>query len=197
VLKLTSLGMLAAGVVVLWAAPLLFHVAFEGRYDDGLAVLPWTLTYCVWYALLIVAQNFIWCAERTKLGTIPLASGLIVNIALNFVLIPMWGLLGAVVATTVATGLAVGVLYAINRRHGMEIQSGLIWLSIAPVALGGGVWWGTAALVLLAAVVPFSRTLFTHSERHALMQFIQERLSGVAALVRKRSKKAETKHAAS
>ena len=35
VLKITSLGMLAGGVAVLWIAPLLFHVAFEGRYDKA------------------------------------------------------------------------------------------------------------------------------------------------------------------
>ena len=75
ILKLASLVMLAGGVVVLWAAPLLFHVAFEGRYDEGLAVMPWTMTYCVWYGLLLVAQNYIWCAERMKLGTLPLATG--------------------------------------------------------------------------------------------------------------------------
>jgi O-antigen/teichoic acid export membrane protein len=62
VLKLTSLVMLVGGVLVLWAAPLLFHVAFQGRYDEGLSVLPWTLTYCVWYSMLLVAQNYIWCA---------------------------------------------------------------------------------------------------------------------------------------
>ena len=77
VLKFTSLVMLAGGVAVLWIAPLLFHVAFQGRYDEGLAVMPWTLTYCVWYALLLVAQNYIWCAERTKLGALPLAVGLV------------------------------------------------------------------------------------------------------------------------
>ncbi|MEX0610499.1 MAG: lipopolysaccharide biosynthesis protein, partial [Pirellulales bacterium] len=60
ILKFASLVMLAGGVVVLWLAPLLFHFAFEGRYDEGLAVLPWTLTYCVWYGLLLVAQNYIW-----------------------------------------------------------------------------------------------------------------------------------------
>ena len=77
VLKLTSLVMLAGGVVVLWIAPLLFHVAFQGRYDEGLAVMPWTLTYCVWYSLLLVAQNYIWCAEKAKLGALPLAVGLV------------------------------------------------------------------------------------------------------------------------
>ncbi len=110
--------MLAGGVVVLWVAPLLFHVAFEGRYDEGLAVLPWTLTYCVWYSLLLVAQNYIWCAEKTKLERVPLAAGLAINFGLNIVLIPAWGLLGAVIATTAATGLATAVLYWMNAMAG-------------------------------------------------------------------------------
>jgi O-antigen/teichoic acid export membrane protein len=110
VLKVTSLVMLAGGVAVLWVAPLLFHYAFEGRYDQGLAVMPWTLTYCVWYSLLLVAQNYVWCAERAKLAVIPLAAGLCINVAIDLALIPTWGLLGAVVATTVATAVAVAML---------------------------------------------------------------------------------------
>jgi O-antigen/teichoic acid export membrane protein len=103
VLKLTSLGMFAGGIVVLWGAPFLFHVAFEGKYDAGLAVLPWTLTYCVWYSLLLVGQNYLWCAERTRLSTLPLAIGLGTNVLLNLILLPSWGLQGAVISTAVAT----------------------------------------------------------------------------------------------
>jgi PST family polysaccharide transporter len=181
VLKLTSLGMVTGGVVVLWAAPLLFHVAFQGRYDAGLAVLPWTLAYCVLYALLIIAQNFIWCAERTKLGTLPLASGLVANIGLNLVLLPVWGLFGAVVATTISTALALAVLYALNRHAGMQLQAGMIWLSIAPLALCGGAWLATATLVLLVIAVLFSRTLISEPERELLAEFVRsytERLFG-------------------
>jgi O-antigen/teichoic acid export membrane protein len=168
VLKLTSLILLAGGVVVLWAAPLLFHVAFQGRYDEGLAVMPWTLTYCVWYALLLVAQNYIWCAEKAKLGTLPLAVGLVVNIAANMVLIPAWGLMGAVVSTTAATGVAIGVLYWMNHRAGMQLERGMLLLTVAPVALCGGVWTATAALAALCVTMPFSRTLVSDSEREAL-----------------------------
>ena len=85
VLKLTSLVMLAGGVVVLWASPLLFRVAFQGRYNEGLAVMPWTLTYCIWYSLLLVAQNYIWCAEKAKLGVLPVVAGLAINIAIDLV----------------------------------------------------------------------------------------------------------------
>lgn len=168
VLKLTSLGMLAAGVVVLWTAPMLFHVAFQGRYDVGLQVLPWTLTFCVWYALLIVAQNYIWCAERTKLGAVPLAVGLAANTLLNLALIPAWGLHGAVAATTASTALALAVLYAINHAAGMQLKSGMLWLTLAPVTLGCGVWVATAALVAILVRLPFSQSLITPVERDIL-----------------------------
>jgi O-antigen/teichoic acid export membrane protein len=197
VLKLTSLGMLATGVIVLWFAPLLFHVAFEGRYDEGLKVLPWTLTYCVWYALLIVAQNYIWCAEHARLGAIPLAVGLAVNIAVNIVLIPAWGLLGAVVATTLATGLAVAVLYWINHRAGMRLDRGMLWLSFAPAAMCGGAVSGTAALVALAIAMPFSRTLISQAERDEIGGLVRAVWSRLLEYVARRRTSIDAKHATS
>ena len=188
VLKLAAFGMVAAGVVVLWAAPLLFHVAFEGRYDAGLAVLPWTLAYCTLYALLIIGQNYLWCAERTKLSTVPLGAGLAANFGLNLALVPVWGLWGAVVATTISTALAVGVLYVLDRRVGMQVQSGTIWLTVAPLVLCGGAWWATAALVLLTAAVLLTDALLTASERALLVAYVREYTERIADWVEKRAK---------
>jgi polysaccharide transporter, PST family len=195
ILKFASLVMLAGGVVVLWIAPWLFHVAFDGRYDEGLKVMPWTLAYCVWYGLLLVAQNYIWCAERMKLGTLPLASGLALNIALNMVLIPAWGLLGAVVATTISTGLALAVLYSINRSAGMQLQAGMLWLSIAPISLCGGVWTSTITFVLLVAALPFSRTLLTPQDRDAIAELGRSYLAKFAEYWSRARKKSEPTHA--
>lgn len=188
VLKATSLGMFAVGVAVLWAAPLLFSVAFQGKYDGGLAVLPWTLTYCVWGGLLIIAQNYIWCAEKTKIGTVPLACGLALNIVLNLVLLPMWGLLGAVVATTTSTAIALAVLYWLNHREGMELQTGLIWLTAAPAALAGGVWVATAVLIALTVLAPFSRSLVSEDERTKLADMVRRQLELLTPYVAKLSK---------
>jgi len=170
VLKITALALLAGGVAVLWLAPILFHVAFGGRYDQGLAVMPWTMTYCVWYSLLLVAQNYVWCAEKTRLAVVPLVVGLILNVAIDLALIPTWGLQGAVVGTTTATAVALAVLYWINHLAGMQLQRGLIAITLAPAALCGGALCGTAMLVLLAAALPFSKTLVTQDERAALAQ---------------------------
>ncbi len=195
VLKLTSLVMLAGGVVVLWLSPLLFQVAFQGRYDEGLRVMPWTITYCIWYSLLLVAQNYVWCAEKAKLGVMPVVAGLALNIGINLVLVPAWGLLGAVVSTTVATGSALFMMYWINRRAGMRLDLGMVALSVAPVALGGGVWCGTAVFLLLAATVPFSRTLVTQNERDLFAAFGQSYWSRLGAYWSRTGKHGEVNHA--
>jgi O-antigen/teichoic acid export membrane protein len=120
---------------------------------------------------------------------------LVVNIVLNMVLIPTWGLLGAVISTVFATGLALAVLYAINRRNGMQIQPGLIWLSLLPIAICGGALWGSIALVALAAALPFSRTLLTEQDRGVIAEFCRGLLDRVAAYRSPRIETVEASHA--
>jgi O-antigen/teichoic acid export membrane protein len=186
--------MLAGAVAVMWIAPLLFHIAFQGRYDVGLAVMPWTLTYCVWYSLLLVAQNYVWCAEKAKLGVLPVFAGLAMNIGINLVLVPAWGLMGAVVSTTIATGSALAMMYWINRRAGMRLDAGMILLSVAPAALGGGVWCATAVFLVLAATVPISRTLLTQDERDLLAEFGQSYLRRLNSYLSPTRKQGEASH---
>lgn len=195
VLKLTSLVMLAGGVVVLWVSPLLFRIAFQGRYDQGLSVMPWTIAYCAWYSLLLVAQNYVWCAEKTRLGTLPLVAGLAINVGLNLMLLPAWGLLGAVVSTSVATGSALALLYWINHRVGMRLDRGTILLSLAPVALCGGVWTASAALIGLAVAVPFSRLLFSQAEYDEFAAFGRSYLDRLAGYWSRPSEPTEASHA--
>jgi polysaccharide transporter, PST family len=197
ILKLASLVMFAGSVFVLLVAPLLFRYVYDGRYDEGLAIMPWPMTYCVWYGLLLIAQNYIWCAEKARLATVPLAAGLLVNIAANLVLIPVWGLLGAVVSTTIATGLALAALYVINHRQGMQIQPGLIWMSLAPASMCGGVWCGLAGLTVLAVLLPFSRTLITQPERDEIGAFVQQFIAKLTAYWSARRETAEAGHAIS
>ncbi len=63
-LKLLGFALFAAGAAVLAAAPLLFGVAFRGKFPGGQAVLAWTLVYCTWFGLAMVVQNYLLCARR-------------------------------------------------------------------------------------------------------------------------------------
>jgi O-antigen/teichoic acid export membrane protein len=165
VLKFSSFTMLAGGAMVLLAAPLLFEYAFHGRYDEGLKVMPATLTYCTWYGLLLIGQTYLWCVERMKSGTLPLVVGLVVNFLLNLAMIPVWGLHGAVISTTISTGIALAVLFAINHRFGMPLDPGVVVFGLAPVALCGGPWASVITLCVILVAIPWSRTLFTEIER--------------------------------
>lgn len=149
--KLTALGMFAASVAVLLFAPFLFETVLQGKFSDGLAILPWTLTACLWYGVFFVAQNYLWCAERARLATVPLAVGLLINICLNLLLLPMWGLLGAVVATAISTLVCLVAILLLSHRQGMQLDMGLWIVIVAPLAITGGPI--TAGFVFLTLVV--------------------------------------------
>jgi len=78
-LKMLAFGLTAASGAVLFVAPWLFGVAFQGKFSGGMAVLPWTLTYCVWFGVGVVAQQYLWCAERAGLVGLAMGVGLAVK----------------------------------------------------------------------------------------------------------------------
>ena len=96
------LAAIGASAAVLFIAPWLFGVAFQGKFAGGLAVLPWTLAYCIWFGAAMIAQQYLWCAERAGLVGIALAAGLAVNVAVNLLLLPRLGLQGVVIAAAAA-----------------------------------------------------------------------------------------------
>lgn len=147
----------AAALAVLFISPWLFGVALEGRYAGGLAVLPWTLASCTWGALAIVAGNYLWCAEKPRLATLAMFVALVINIALNLWLLPLYGLLGAALATASANACLLLATYAAAALVGLRPDRGVWLLTLLPLALGLGTLGAFAVIalvVLLAAVTP-------------------------------------------
>src|SRR4029077_10606917 len=91
-LKLLGLLLFVGSIAILLAAPFLFNVAFNGKFRGGLDVLPWTLTYCAWFGLATMAQMYLWCAERARLGCVALALGLATNGVLDLIFLSRLGL---------------------------------------------------------------------------------------------------------
>lgn len=180
--KLSSLGMHAVGMGVLILSPFMFNVILQGRYNDGLAVLPWTLAGCVISGVYVVAQNYLWCAEHPRLAALPLAVGLALNVVLNLIFIPWWGLHGAVLATGIATILCLAMILLLSHRHGMALDVGT-WLSCAlPITLGFGTWPATIGFILLMIVGISSKLLFNADERvqiHKLLELCFEKCRAV------------------
>ncbi|MFH1919512.1 MAG: lipopolysaccharide biosynthesis protein [Planctomycetota bacterium] len=149
-LKLFGFAFSAAGVLILLAAPLLFGEFFGGRFAGGLAVLPWTLTYSVWFAMMILAQNYMLCSEKAHLPSIALLGGLVVNVGLNLLLLPRLGLLGAVLATVAGNLVALLLVAALNRRLGFRMDLGTRAVLAVPLFFCLGPW---ATLAVLSALL--------------------------------------------
>jgi O-antigen/teichoic acid export membrane protein len=166
--------MFFGSVAVLFAAPLLFDLVWQGKYADGLALLPLALASCSWLGLLTVAQMYFWCAERATLSCLSLAIGLVLNIGLNALLIPLFGLAGAVIATTTSNFAVLGIVLSLNRRLGMHVQQATVLLALLPLSLLLGPWVAAAALGATAIALWFDRRLLTERERQALSTVWQD-----------------------
>ena len=149
-IKLLGLAMLAGSVLTLFAAPLLFDVAFHGKYAGGEEILPGTLVYCSWMALIPLAQMYLWCVERPTLASLALAGSLVVNVALCFLLLPRFGLHGVVWATAAANFCALICIYQFNRWLGLRLDAGVWLVTLLPIVLGAGPWLALAALAAVA-----------------------------------------------
>jgi PST family polysaccharide transporter len=167
---LVGLAFFAGGAAVLVASPVIFDWILAGRYRDGLAVLPCTLAYAGWFSISLVAQSYLWCAERAKLANVALLLGLITNVALNLALLPWLGLPGAVLATAAANALALALVLYFGRCAGMPWQRGALLVCLLPVVLGFGVWAALAGAAIVALVALRTEWLFTTTERKEIWQ---------------------------
>jgi len=170
--KLASLAFTVGAAGCLIASPILFTWALRGKYDAGLAVLPGTLAYCACYGTGCIAMLYLLCAEKAKLGSLALFGGLAVNIALNYVLVPQFGLMGVVVATIVANVVALALIFWLSSLAGMRWHPGTLVASTVPLSL----WLGgvpTLAIVAIVLAVGWrNRWLVTDLELEGLVRLV-------------------------
>ena len=177
VLKSLACAFLGGSVAVLVVAPYLFEIAFHSKFAGGLAVLPWTLTYCIWSGMNGVAQNYLWCAEKARLGCLALLVGLCISVGLNLVLLPRFGLHGAVWSTSAANFVALGMVYGMNYWSGMRIDRGTLLVSLLPLALVMGPLVGSVALAVVSVIAVATNFIFNRDEKQQLLGAAQGYLS--------------------
>jgi polysaccharide transporter, PST family len=147
-LKLTSLVfcLISAGVIL--AAPMIFHVVWKGRYDQGLGLLPITCAMCVWQCLTIMAQQYLWCTERARLACVPILVGLATGLALNAFLLPRFGIEGAAVSAAIANFAALAASLILAQTLGLRNSASIATFVLWPGVLMFGLWSGAMLFVL-------------------------------------------------
>jgi O-antigen/teichoic acid export membrane protein len=124
----------------------------------------------VWTGLTTVSATYLWCAERARLVSAALGVGLAVNISLNLILAPTFGLMGVVLATATANFVALSITYLFGHWLGWRIDLGTLVVSLLPLLLPCGAW--AVGLALAAAVGQATRCdwVFDPREKRRLFE---------------------------
>jgi O-antigen/teichoic acid export membrane protein len=163
-LKLYSLGMTVAGLLLILGAPWMFDWALGGKYSEGMSVMPLTMVSCIWFGMFVIAQNYLLCAERAGLASVSLLCGLAANVALNLVLLPPFGLHGAVAATTAGNAMSLSLVYLFARWKRMQLDMATCLATAMPTCLLLGATPGCVAVAVLGWLGIHRRLLFDSEE---------------------------------
>lgn len=167
-IKLVSMTFTTGGILVMMLAPILFTWILEGRYDEGLKVLPLTLVYCTWFCLFIVGQDYLWVAEKGKWAALAIFVGLASNILINMMLIPSMGLKGAVVATTIGNLINLLMIFGFNHHFGCKADAGIWTCVVTPLLLVVNPVMGAACMIALVTVAWRSHWFFSDEEKEEI-----------------------------
>ena len=101
----------------------IFHVLFPVSYFEGLVVVPYLYLSPLLLMLFQTVGNQFLVVKKSYLSTISLGLGAVLNVGLNRVLIPLWGVEGAAVATVVGYAASVIVGCVIGSRMQLHLVS--------------------------------------------------------------------------
>lgn len=167
--KLMGLAFTVGGIFVLLGSPILFDWILQGRYNAGLAILPMTLVYCIWFSLFTIAQDYLWVAEKGRLATAAVGIGLAANILLNILLIPSMGLSGAVLATTFGNLLTICLILTLNHFCGCRTDVGIWLVSFIPLVLLLSPWIAILTVAGAGMLGCFTPWIFSDDEKTEIL----------------------------
>ncbi|MGH7138454.1 MAG: glycosyltransferase, partial [Pirellulales bacterium] len=169
-LKLAGLGLVAAAIALWFLSPLLFAWLLRGKFQAAPALLSVTLAYACLSGMVCIAKNYLWCAERAVLVGLSYAAALAVNIGMNLVLAPRFGVYGIAQGTCVAhVGLLLSI-YALSRANGFVIGRGTLIISSLPLLLWVGRAWTLAGLVVVLLLALASELIFDRAEKRQIAE---------------------------
>ena len=148
-LALCLLFTLGSGVAIL-LGPFMFETLLQGRYSDGMQLMPMALCFCTWNALVGIGQCYLLTAEKGRAIATAMAAGLATNLVLNSILLPRLGLTGAVIATLLSHSVVMLGHWFAMIHVGYNHRRGLILVSLLPISLLISPWLAIGVSLFIA-----------------------------------------------
>jgi len=137
---LYSLGLFFAGLAMSLFAPDAIRLMVDPKFRAGQEVVPVVVLSYIFYGLGYYAQVGMYLTDRTRMIGVIGAAAAVVNLALNYFLISLWGMMGAAWATLISFIVIAAASYWASQR-------------VFPLPLGLGKMW-CGLLLALALYLP-------------------------------------------
>jgi O-antigen/teichoic acid export membrane protein len=109
----------------------------RGQYVDAAGVVSWTAVGVFFYGVYLLTSIGLNLTSHTQYYPISTAIGAAVNIGLNFLWIPRYGIIGAAWANGAAYALQAGVAYVLSQRfYPVRYEHGRLVRAVAAALLG-------------------------------------------------------------
>ena len=136
----------------LLAGPII-DFAFGAQYDASILALQ----ILIWSVPLSIFRNVPWAAliarNREDLLLRSVVIGALVNVLLNVTLIPLYGIVGAAVASVITESMVGIIMLSYASSQGVSfVEVSRLWKPVASAALMGLVLWMIAGLMLPLAL---------------------------------------------
>ena len=105
-----------ASILMMTFSEILFEILFEGNYVKGAIVVPYLFTAPLLLMLYQVGGNQFLIIKKTWPNMFILLIGAVVNVVLNWILIPQYGVEGAAIATLSGYALSVGICMVVLKK---------------------------------------------------------------------------------
>jgi O-antigen/teichoic acid export membrane protein len=179
------------GLATVLFAPELVEILASTRYADAIGVIPLCVGASFFQALTYIPSKSIYLKEKTWSLPLIVATGAGVNLGLNFVLIPAFGLMGAAWASFIGQVVTFAVLFAVSQavyaipyEYGRTLK---VVLAAGVVVIVGGLSPDASLISRLAlkslAVIGFPALLwqlgfFDHQEIRWIRRRVAATVSG-------------------
>jgi O-antigen/teichoic acid export membrane protein len=145
-------GLLFTVLISVFAHELLEVVAGRPEYLAAASVIPLVMLAHLCYGLINLVDYGLWIERKVHYNIGVFAAGLVINVALNVLLLPRWGYLAAAFTKLATYLLVVAAVFVISHRLvPMRVERRVLWLVLSAaaavatgVAVGPGGPWGNA-----------------------------------------------------
>jgi O-antigen/teichoic acid export membrane protein len=115
---------------------------FAKAYLSGLYIVPVILLGYLFNGMYVVFNAGIFIKDKSIYVPVMTGIGAIVNVGVNFLLIPVWGMMGAAIATFAAyLSMAAGIYIVTQKFYKIEYETGKIIKIFIAIIITGGIYY--------------------------------------------------------